>query len=167
LFARFTDILTLIPPPPLADAICLAIDTTLRQPAALLRPEQINWAYVQQVCTPHLAKALCALVRMGGDFASSSVFAALRYCVDSAEFRALTAQDVAGLAELCAVDDVGVVRRAVQELHVLPRLIEYHQHTFPKTDFPLSEECLSAAVLLLHILVALRLLSDEPRGVRG
>jgi hypothetical protein len=65
--------------------ICLTIDTALRQPATWPVPEQINSAYVQQVCTPRLAKALCTIVGMGRDFASSGVFAALRYCVDSAD----------------------------------------------------------------------------------
>jgi hypothetical protein len=148
LFRLITDILTLIPPPPLVDAICLAIDTTLRQPAErYYSPEQINSAYAQQVCTPQLAKALCTLVGMGSDFASSSVLAALRYCMESAEFKALSAQDPAGLVELCAVEEVGVARQAAQELHVLPRLIEYHEHPFTKPDFPLSEECLSALIL--------------------
>jgi hypothetical protein len=148
LFSLFTDILTLIPSPPLVDAICLAIDTTLRQPASWKIPEQINWAYVQQVCTPHLAKALCTLVGMGRDFASSSVFAVLRYCVDSVEFKALSALDPAGLVGLCDADEVGVMRRKAQELHILPRLIEYQKHPFPKPEFPLSEESLSALILL-------------------
>jgi hypothetical protein len=84
---------------------------------------------------------------MGQDYASSSMFAALRYCVDSAEFAALSGQDPAGLVELCAVDDVGVVRRAAQELHILSRLIEYRGHSFPKPGFPLSREYLSAHFL--------------------
>jgi hypothetical protein len=64
--------------------ICLTIVTALRQPATWEIPEQINWAYTQQVCTLQLAKALCTLIGMGRDFASSSMFAALRYCVESA-----------------------------------------------------------------------------------
>jgi hypothetical protein len=127
--------------------ICRTMDLALRQPATWLDPEQIKWADVQQACTPYLAKALCTIVGMGRAFARSTVFAALRYCVDSAEFKALSAQDPAGLVELCAVDEDGIVRRAAQALHILPQLIEYRGKPFPKPDFPLSEECLSALVL--------------------
>jgi hypothetical protein len=147
MFSIFTDILTLMPDPPLVDGICLTIDTALRQAAAWPIPEQINWGYAKQVCTPQLAKVVCTLVGMGRDFASSSVFAALRYCLESAEFKALSAQDPAGLVELCAEDDVGVVRRAAQDFLVSRVFAEYNQQRFPKPNFPLSRESLSDLVL--------------------
>jgi hypothetical protein len=146
-FSVFTDILTLIPPPPLVDSICLAIDTTLRQPAADSTPEQINCAYAQRVCTRQPAKALCTLVGMGREFASSGVFAALRYYVESVEFKALSAQDPAGLVELCDADEVGVVRRAAQKLLEQQLVANYSVTPFPKPDFPLTEGSLSALAL--------------------
>jgi hypothetical protein len=149
-FRLFSDILTLIPRPPLVDAICTTIDTALRQPAEtnsrdrILVPECINTAYAAQVCTPELASALCDLVVLGADYASSSLFCALRYCVDSTEFKSLTAHDSLQLMRLSEPDTTGTIRLALQRMHSQPLLAGYLALPFPKPDFPLTEECLSS-----------------------
>jgi hypothetical protein len=60
-FRLFTDILSLVPPPPLVDAVCLTIDAALRQPPetdeywGVIIRERINTWYAGRVCTPALA----------------------------------------------------------------------------------------------------------------
>jgi hypothetical protein len=119
------------------DAICTTIDMTFRQPAEknetgnVVVPEQVNTAYATQVCTPALAKALCDLLLLGPDYARNPLFAALRYFVDSVEFKALSALSSMKFVRLCECDASGVVRLAA-----------YFSLPFPKPEFPLGEESL-------------------------
>jgi hypothetical protein len=89
-----------------------------------------------------MAKALCDLVSIGRDYASNALFAALRYFVDSAEFKILSAIDSAKLVRLCFADETGIVRDAVQELCGQRVLTDYSALPFPKPDFPLTKESL-------------------------
>jgi hypothetical protein len=135
-FRLFNEILSVTPPPRLVDAICLAIDSALRMAT------EINTTYAAAICTPGLAKALSDLAVLGPEYASSALFAAMRYVVDSDEFKALSAQDSLRLVRLCLADNTGIVRRTAQQLHE-PRIPDaYSTLAFPKPDFPLSETSL-------------------------
>jgi hypothetical protein len=135
-FRLFSEILAVTPPAPLVDAICLAIDSALRI------ADEINRAYAAAVCTTGLAKALCDLMVLGPEYASSALFAAMRYVVDSEEFRALSAHDSLRVVRLCHNDNTGILRRTAQTL-LEPRVPDdYSTHPFPKPDFPLRETSL-------------------------
>jgi hypothetical protein len=143
----FSDILGVIPPPPLVDAICRTLDTAVRRPGEsdvrerIVVAEEINTAYVTAICTPALAKALCDLLALGGDYASPALFHVLRYVVDSEHFKALSSRNALELVHLCQADEDGRVRRAAQELRAQSLLSAYTALSFPKPDFPLDEEC--------------------------
>jgi hypothetical protein len=147
-FRLFAEILALIPPPPLVDAICTAIDVALRRPAGIppwmqgFAGDRVNTAYAAQVCTPSLAKALCDLVALGTEYTSPALFLALRYCMGSPEFKALSAHDPLRLFRLSITDEIGAVRRVAQELNLQHLLTPYSALSFPKPDFPLTEECM-------------------------
>jgi hypothetical protein len=144
----FLDMLTLIPPAALVDAICTTLDAALRRPAEtdqlgiVLAAEEINTSYLRRVMTPALRKALCALLTLGPDYASPALFSVLRYVVDSAEFEAVSTLDSKGLVRLCDSDEFGLVRRAALMLHAQQLLAAYSAVPFPKPNFPLDEECL-------------------------
>jgi hypothetical protein len=146
LFRFFSEILGLIPRPPLIDAICTTIDAALREPAQPRIdpekgvPEQLDREYAALVCGSTLARALCDIVVLGVDYASYAVFGALRYCIDSPEFQAIVAADPLRLIRLAAADEDGHVRRAAQELHGERALSRYSALPFPKPDFPLAAE---------------------------
>jgi hypothetical protein len=147
-FRLVTDILALVPAPALVDAICTTVDAALRQQERLnstggiIVPEQVNTAYVARVCTPALAKALCALVALGRDYASRAVFAALRYFVNSTEFKSLSTLASAMLVHLSVADESGVVRRVAQELRTQHLFADYSTLPFPKPDLPLTRDSL-------------------------
>jgi hypothetical protein len=147
-FRLFGDILTILPPPPLVDGICLAIDCALRQPEVHSKfehpqiPELLNSEYAAVVCTSSLAKALCDLLVLGTEYASSALFAALRYVVGGEEVRALFQADSAQLLRLSYADGLGIVRYAAQAVYGQQLLAQYSTLPFPKPDFPLSEQCM-------------------------
>jgi hypothetical protein len=137
IFRLFAAILVLLPPPHLVDAICLTIDTALRDPpqqenwARFITPDKVNTSFDQEICSGALAKSLCDLVALGTTYASSTLFGALRYFVDTRAFKTLVATDYAKLIRLCDSDDTGLIRIAA-----------YTALPFPKPDFPLVKECL-------------------------
>jgi hypothetical protein len=149
-FRLFTNILSLVPPPPLVDAICSTMDAVLRQPpetnkyGGVIVAEQVNTDYAGRVCTQALAKALCDLVALGPEYASSALFGALRYFVDTAEFKTLAGTDYAKLIDLSDSDDTGLIRTAA-----------YAALPFPKPDFPLGQECvpLGSSLSFLFLLL--------------
>jgi hypothetical protein len=142
LFSLFCAILTQIPPSLLIDAICTTIDVALRHDGICFPYfEQINTSYASQVCTPQLAKALCDIIVLGREYASSPVFAALRFVIDSPEFRSIAVQNLGDLIDICDADASGSVHRAARELHDQRLLIAYSALPFPKPDFPLGEKC--------------------------
>jgi hypothetical protein len=149
-FRLFAEILLLTPPAALVDAICATIDAALRQPAGTTRygkglgPEQINTTYAAQVCSPAMANALCNLVARGPDFASRAVFGALRYCIESAEFKSLSTRDSLWPINQWEADETRVIRRAAQRLRTQHLLPVYSALPFPKPDFPFTEDSLSA-----------------------
>jgi hypothetical protein len=112
-------------------------------------PEQINTAYVAEVCTPSLANALCDLVALGPDYAGSAVFKALRFFDETVEYQALVKRDPSKLIHLCEADEAGVVRSAAQSIHAQQLLVAYSALPFPKPEFPLDENCVSFSSLVL------------------
>jgi hypothetical protein len=171
-FRLFTDILTLIPPPPLVDAICLAIDATLRRPPQtdrwdreVIAPEEINAAYAKRVCTRSLAKALCGIVALGPDYASSAVFAALRYFIESTEFNALCVLNSQMLVRLSETDHTGVVHRAAQDQLIKLLLSTYSALSFPKPEFSLSAECMDSRSPFALLISFAGLFLTNPAGI--
>jgi hypothetical protein len=170
LFRLFTDILSLIPPPPLVDAICTAIDAALHQDTQFdkkghpVRLRQTNAKYATEVGTSALTKALCDLVALGAEYASAAVFGALRYCVSSAEFNTLYELDSTKLLRLCDADESGVVRRAAHELHVRHNLPQPGHLPFPKPNLPLDEECLHSVPYLLSPSSVIAFFLTAPAG---
>jgi hypothetical protein len=148
MFRLFADILSLIPPPPLVDAICVVLDAALRQAGRFNEwgvtsvAEQVNTSYAERVCTHTLAKALCDLVALGGNYASRDVFAAMRHCLGSPEFRTLVEVDPVKLQRLCVSDSSGIVVHTVQQMQRRRLLAGYSTSPFPKPDFPLTRACL-------------------------
>jgi hypothetical protein len=148
LFRLFIDILAQIPPPPLVDAICLAMDVTLRHSEkiytdrGLIVAENVNSEHLKQVCTKELGIVVCNLLRLGIDYASPDLFKILRYFVETPEFDAVCTPDVTNVIHLCDADPAGVVRFAAQKLHAARLMNDYAALSFPKPPFPLAEECL-------------------------
>jgi hypothetical protein len=141
-FSAFCGILTLVPPPPIVDAVCLALDSALRDPGGgFVYTKSINTAYAAQVCNQALAKALCNIVSLGPTYASVAVFDALRYFKETSEFKTLVEHMRNKFIELCEPNTSGVIRHAAQCLLAARAMAAYSALRFPKPDFPLKQAC--------------------------